>query len=136
MLSFILKLFKRIFNKPEVTTPLVINWDFENDKYDQEIQNKKRNIELFERIVGDNPMKQIDWTIVNGLEKFHYWQKLCETGAIYSPATVERYKDSDSTLRLKRSELRNDDTYDEYEARGGIGNKVIFTYKLDVEAAL
>lgn len=50
--------------------------------YDEEIKNKKRNLELLYDVVGDNPLKHIDWIIENGLEKFNQWYRSYEDGSI------------------------------------------------------
>ena len=60
---------------------------------DEAIKNRERNYKLFLKIVGENPLDQIDWIIENGLDKFNYWFRCYETGLIYSPATVEEYKE-------------------------------------------
>jgi len=57
---------------------------------DDAIHNRKRNYKLFLKIVGENPLDQIDWIVENGLDKFNYWYRCYETGKIYSPATVEQ----------------------------------------------
>lgn len=83
--------------------------DYDDFSIDLYLANKRRNYELFEKIVGENPIDQIDWIIENGLDKFTYWYRCYETGSIYTPATVSEYKPV------------------AYEVRGGMGNRVLIT---------
>ncbi|MGG0308345.1 hypothetical protein ABEY43_06975 [Priestia megaterium] len=71
---------------------------FSDYDIDDAIHNRERNYKLFLKIVGENPLDQIDWIIENGLDKFNYWFRCYETGKIYSPATV---KEEQITLRGK-----------------------------------
>lgn len=86
--------------------------DFNIDLY---LANKRRNYELFEKIVGGNPLEQIDWIIENGLDKFTYWYRCYETGSIYSPATVEPYRKRNVGMEMGY-------------VRGGIGNKKLASW--------
>lgn len=91
-----------------------IEEDFYSDiDIEKEMEIKERNLKLFEKIVGDNPFKQIDWIIENGFNRFHHWYRCYETGAIYSPASVEEYIEYDCVM----------------EVRGGHGNRILYTYQ-------
>lgn len=70
------------------------------------LKTKERDLKLFEKIVGDTPMKQIDWIISNGFEKYDYWYMCYEEGRIYQPATVEPFKENGTEIVV----------------RGGLGN--------------
>lgn len=59
--------------------------------YSKEVSERKRNIDLFEKIVGSDPMQQIDWIIDHSFNKFAHWWDAMESGMIYSPATVKEY---------------------------------------------
>jgi hypothetical protein len=69
----------------------MVNVSYQLNDYDidEAIKKRKRNYRLFLKIVGENPLDQIDWIIENGLDKFNYWFRCYETGKIYSPATVK-----------------------------------------------
>lgn len=62
---------------------------------------------MFYKLVGENPLDQIDWIIEHGLNKFNYWFRLYETNKLYNPATVEEYIEN------------------QFELRGGLGNQRI-----------
>lgn len=78
----------------------------ESNKHNEE---RKRKLDLFEKIVGSEPMQQIDWIIDNGFNKFAHWWNSMESGMIYNPSTVKEFVPV---------------TYD-YTIRGGHGNKAI-----------
>ncbi len=76
--------------------------DKDTETYNKEIAYRKRNYELFEKIVTDNPLTQIDWIIEKGFSKFSYWWDCMESGSIYSPATVhEQQKVEDSSVNKR-----------------------------------
>lgn len=56
-----------------------------DEYYKHEIEKKEKNLQLFHKIVGDNPMKHIDWIIEHGYEEFNKWFKSYEDGSIGSP---------------------------------------------------
>jgi hypothetical protein len=49
---------------------------------DRAIETKAKNLKIFHSIVGDNPLKHIDWIIENGLMEFNQWYKSYENGSI------------------------------------------------------
>lgn len=63
-----------------------------DESYDEEIKNKERNLKLFYEIVGENPLKQIDWIIENGFEKFNELFRSYENGSIGRSAANYEYK--------------------------------------------
>ncbi|MGG4434509.1 hypothetical protein AAXE64_08105 [Priestia megaterium] len=77
---------------------------------DEAIHSRERNYNLFLKIVGENPLDQIDWIINNGLDKFNYWYRCYETGKIYSPATV---RERSSLLEIEIEVM---------EFKGGLGD--------------
>jgi len=87
---------------------------FNDYNIDDAIKNRERNFKLFQKIVGVDPMEQIDWIIENGLNKFNYWFRCYETGLIYSPATVRQ-------TSYEVEEYR-------HEVRGGMGNNLLMCW--------
>lgn len=89
---------------------------FNDYNIDDAIKNRERNFKLFQKIVGVDPMEQIDWIVENGLDKFNYWFRCYETGLIYSPATVRQMP------YIPESELYSG------EVRGGQGNNLLMAW--------
>jgi hypothetical protein len=89
---------------------------FNDYDIDDAIKNRERNFKLFQKIVGIDPMEQIDWIVENGLDKFNYWFRCYETGLIYSPATVNQ-KPVERIIE-----------WDAYEVRGGQGNSKLLCW--------
>lgn len=89
---------------------------FNDYDIDDAIHNRERNYKLFLKIVGKNPLDQIDWIVEHGLDKFNYWFRCYETGKIYSPATVEEYKPPYEKL-----------CESVFEVRGGTGNNLLLS---------
>lgn len=84
MILFLKKLFKHKFEIIEETTI-----DKHDDAYyKKELENMKRNQDMFEKIVGVEPMDQIDWIIKNSLNKYNHWLSASMNGKMYTPATV------------------------------------------------
>lgn len=63
-----------------------------DDHYKKKIEEKEKNLQLFHKIVGDNPLKHIDWIIENGLEKFNSWYKSYEDGSIGRRQLLNSYE--------------------------------------------
>lgn len=66
-------LFQSIFNRKEN----VLEYNFNDDYLDEEIEQRNRRIRLFNKEIGSNPLDHIDWIIENGLgeynEKYQYF---------------------------------------------------------------
>lgn len=86
------KIFERIFIKEteKIEDESFDNYGITDYELKRELEIKVRNYKMFENIVGETPMEQIDYIIKNGLSKFHYWYRCYETGSIYTPATVKQ----------------------------------------------
>lgn len=93
-------------------------FDYELDK---ETKIRKRNHALFEKIVGESPIDQIDYIIRHGLNKYHHWFMCYENGTIYQPATVEQ---------AVKPYARLFETYETTYVRGGIGNAKLIGWEV------
>lgn len=55
----------------------ILKYDFDNNYLDEEIEQKNRRVDLFNKEIGLNPLIHIDWIIENGLveynEKYQYF---------------------------------------------------------------
>lgn len=65
-----------------------------DEYYKQEIEKKEKNLQLFHRVVGDNPLKHIDWIIEHGFEEFNKWYKRYEDGSIEKKQLLNNYEPS------------------------------------------
>lgn len=128
-------LFKSIFDRKDNA----LEYDFNNDYLDEEIEQRDRRIKLFNKEVGSNPLDHIDWIIENGLvkynKKYQYFvsgeherdeqEKRMETSmAEWSKSTEVQVYQS-----LSECDDYSDRTMDITEIRGGIGNKVLYTFE-------
>jgi len=86
-----------------------VSYQFDDFNIEEFRKRRARNYILFLKIVGVNPMDQIDWIIENGLNKFNYWFRCYEMETIYTPATV----------------LEEEVEYI-HEVRGGMGNVILW----------
>ena len=64
-----------------------------DESYDEAIKNREHNLKLFYEIVGENPLKQIDWIIENGFEKFNKWFNSYEDGSINIKRNISNIPD-------------------------------------------
>jgi hypothetical protein len=88
---------------------------------EQEIVKMRRNQELFESIVGESPLNQIDWIIEHSLNKFNYWLYCSQRGTIYTPATVKE------APKIPKG------NYETAYVRGGRGNQMLVSFEMKHE---
>lgn len=82
--------------------------------YDEEIKKRNEYIRQFERVVGDTPIKQIDWINKHGFNRFVEWNNRCEKG-------LKMY---DRPLIIC-AEIIPKGYEGMWTLKGGLGNKVI-----------
>lgn len=142
-------LFKSIFDRKDNA----LEYDFNNDCLDEEIEQRDRRIKLFNKEVGSNPLDHIDWIIENGLaeynEKYQYFisgnyerdekVRRFEEWGKHTSALIKTQEKKEREIRLnldqvmefhmrKEEAQRRNDTVYFTELRGGIGNKVIHSF--------
>lgn len=129
LLDKLIKLIRRIFGNPEPK----MNFDYDDIDLDKEIKQRQNRFEKFDSIVGDTPLKQIDWIIENGFSKFHDTYENIMSGKYEEDEEKPRKHLAESTkIEIDKYELHLDhkDNKDHYhgervEVRGGIGNVVL-----------
>ena len=105
-----------IFDKCHEYAVLETPCNYDDIDIEREIEQQKNKAKKIEELTGNSPIKQIDWVIDNGLNKFH---ELCTS------VMDGTYQDDKINLITYREQMYTDYIEDAVvtEIRGGLGNR-------------
>lgn len=114
--AIILASVKLVVEKYHECTVLETSHDHDDIDITREIEQQKSKMKKIEELTGNSPIKQIDWIIDNGLNKFH---ELCTS------VMDGTYQDDKINLITYREQMYTDYIEDAVvtEIRGGLGNR-------------
>jgi hypothetical protein len=121
-------LFSLKANRKNINAEILTSEDVD---IDTEIQKRKHDLAILESIVGESPMKQIDWIIENSLSKYNYWLTCYERGTINDVIKVKKEykKHIETTNSTGIKDALIDFSDGDMVLRGGKGNRVISVFR-------